>query len=624
MTCVTLYFLLLFILFPSVSLSSLIKFLFFCSLLSPCFFTSNSLCNKKVIFLASAKNICFLCWASWKINLFFLCKMISHFVYLSSFFCFIFWTLFLFFTLFFWSIKKTLFLLENGAKTVSCFLFLFSWFQKHVVSEKIRVIFPLFLICFLNSSLSSLKTTKNSAKKSSCFVSVPSLFLFHLFSFNIFPYFLSSLFSLFTFSFHPFVHPFLLFSPFSFLSLFLHLMFPCSFFSPSPFLCIFFLFDLTFLLSLLFLISFFFSHFFFTMFFFISVSVFDPKISKISVVNFSWWNSVFVFWTLPSSVFHLLFFHLCVVLIPCLFNVLLIMSASWHYYSGFSSINFLFGPLKKKCRFVFGQRFQKISLILFLSFFKLLFFLSFINFCFWICSFMHDIQKHFAIFFVFNLFFGKYLVSFVVVPLFLSKKKKSPRKKKTWLSLYFVLSLICVISSCSLSLLLVFSFSTLFLFFLFLLSLSMCSSPYVCLSLCLFTLSLMLLLFIPSKKTPLLIFCSKKNLFICSSLLAKLFLFYLLCCFAPFSHLFFQSCSFEQEKLTPFFFWQKNNLFKTSKNFFSEILSFDVFNQKNLSSFFKFFFEISFLKNLFFWISYKKSHKMAFATNNVCPDLIFW
>ena len=153
----------------------------------------------------------------------------------------------------------------------------------------------------------------------------------------------------------------------------------------------------------------------------------------------------------------------------------------------------------------------------------------------------------------------------------------------------------------------------------------MCSSPYVCLSLCLFTLSLslMLLLFITSKKH-LYWFFVKKNLFICSSLLAKLFLFYLLCCFAPFSHLFFQSCSFEQEKLTPLFFWQKNNLFKTSKNFFSEILSFDVFNQKNLSSFFEFFLKSLFWKICFLNFVQKKSHKMAFATNNVCPDLIFW
>ena len=67
-----------------------------------------------------------------------------------------------------------------------------------------------------------------------------------------------------------------------------------------------------------------------------------------------------------------------------------------------------------------------------------------------------------------------------------------------------------------------------------------------------------------------------------------------------FSHLFFQSCSFEQEKLTPFFFWQKNNFFKTSKNFFSEILSFDVFNQKIFHRFSIFFWNL-FLKNLFFF-----------------------
>ena len=117
MTCVTLYFLLLFILFPSVlslslslSLSLPLLNFFFCSLLSPCFFTSNSLCNKKVIFLASAKKISvsfvgllekfiyfFRVWffsVSW--------KMISHFEYLSSFFLLhLLNTVSLFYTLFF-------------------------------------------------------------------------------------------------------------------------------------------------------------------------------------------------------------------------------------------------------------------------------------------------------------------------------------------------------------------------------------------------------------------------------------------------------------------------------------------------------------------------------------------
>ena len=85
---------------------------------------------------------------------------------------------------------------------------------------------------------------------------------------------------------------------------------------------------------------------------------------------------------------------------------------------------------KKKCRFVFGQKFQKITLILFLPFLKPLFFLSFINFCFWICFFMHDLQKHFAIFCVSYLFFGKYLVSLCFCP----PKKNS---KKVIDSLYF-------------------------------------------------------------------------------------------------------------------------------------------------------------------------------------------
>ena len=95
--------------------------------------------------------------------------------------------------------------------------------------RKIRYIFPLFLIC-INSSLSSLKTTKNSAKKYSFFVSVPFLFVSLVF-FQHFPYFLSSLFlcSLFPFIllFIPFCFSLLiLFSHFSILSFFLHLMFP--------------------------------------------------------------------------------------------------------------------------------------------------------------------------------------------------------------------------------------------------------------------------------------------------------------------------------------------------------------------------------------------------------------
>ena len=90
--------------------------------------------TKKLFFWLLQKNICFLCWASWKINLFFLClvfsvswKMISHFVYLSSFFCFIFWTLFLFFTLFFSKYRKnrcSCWKMEQKLYLVFCFCFL--------------------------------------------------------------------------------------------------------------------------------------------------------------------------------------------------------------------------------------------------------------------------------------------------------------------------------------------------------------------------------------------------------------------------------------------------------------------------------------------------------------------
>ena len=130
--------------------------------------------------------------------------------------------------------------------------------------------------------------------------------------------------------------------------------------------------------------------------------------------------------------------------------------------------------------------------------FKLLFFLSFIILCFWICFFMHDIQKHLLFFYVLISFFGKYLVSYVVVPLFLSKKKITSNKKVTlFIFLYFLklfltscysLSFVSYLS-CLLSLLLVFLFSTLFLFFLLFFSFHV-TSPSVCLSLCLFTLSL--------------------------------------------------------------------------------------------------------------------------------------
>ena len=266
-------------------------------------------------------------------------------------------------------------------------------------------------------SLFTLNHKKTQPKNLPFFVFVQSSFCFTVSS-NIFPFFFHHFFSSITFSFHLFVHLFLIFSPFSFLSFlhsffispsqcfsffFLYLMCFLNCFSPSPFLCIFFCFTSFFPSLLLFLISFFFSYFFFTFFFIISVSFFARKNSKISVVNFAWWNYVFVFWTLPSSVFHLLFFPPCVVLIPCLFHVSLIISVSWHYFSWFSFINLLFGSQKKKLSFCFWTKVSKISLILFLSLFlkKKTLFLSFIifafEFVFW-CMIFKNMFCYFSLF----------------------------------------------------------------------------------------------------------------------------------------------------------------------------------------------------------------------------------
>ena len=117
--------------------------------------------------------------------------------------------------------------------------------------------------------------------------------------------------------------------------------------------------------------------------------------------------------------------------------------------------------------------------------------------------------------------------------------------------------------------------------------------------------SFMLLLFIPFKKITFIYLVFFSIFFICSSLLAKLFWFYLLCCFAPFSHLFFSIVFFRTREIDPFFRGRKK-LFNPSKNFF---LKFCHFMFKKSLIVFRIF-EIP-LKQ-FFVISYKKH------TNGIC------
>ena len=348
MSSLPLYFLFLFILFPAV-LSFLSPLVF--SLLSPilpfynsffCLFIISMFLYVKLfvekylfkllrnyfLLLFTSKNFVFS--VSFSVGFFlhvfpclvFFCvlKNVFSFFITRLFLILLFNSVSLFFTFFLYPKIRMCFLWWNVGKTFYCFLFLFSWFKNILCAKKSVLFFHYFWNVFKNPFLPSWKTTKNSVKKPSFFLFSP--FFCFVFVFQRVPCFFHHfvLCSL-TFSFHLFVHLFLIFSPFSFLfsilsfsiSVFLlrfffsvsHLSF--FFFSIAVFVNLLFVLPHFSSLSLLFLISLF-SYFFFTFFFFISVPVFFARNSKFSVVNFSRWNYVFVFWTLPSSVFHLLFF----------------------------------------------------------------------------------------------------------------------------------------------------------------------------------------------------------------------------------------------------------------------------------------------------------------------------
>ena len=85
MSSLPLYFLLLVVLFPSF-LSSLIKTSFFSSLLSPCFFMSNSLCNKKGYLFRLLQKISFSVFSFQSKKLRFLCFLFVGFFQKFSFF----------------------------------------------------------------------------------------------------------------------------------------------------------------------------------------------------------------------------------------------------------------------------------------------------------------------------------------------------------------------------------------------------------------------------------------------------------------------------------------------------------------------------------------------------------
>ena len=400
MSCVTLYFLLLFILFPSV-LSSLIKLPFFLLFMISMFlYVKLFVQQKSYLFKLLQKKNPFLSFLFHQKTSFSLFPFLLGFLKIKFFFpCLVFFCVlkndfsfcisllfllhllntFCFLLSFLLKYKKrTLFWMENGAKTVFCFLFLFSWFQKHVVSEKNPFYFPLFLIFCINSSLSLHLKPLKILPKHLHFLFLFRPFFVSLVYFQHFSWFSIITFSLFTFSFHPFVHPFLLFSPFSFLS-FLHSFFV----SLSQCFSFFFFCISCFLIFFLHrrccVSTFCFNSLFFSLFcswchFSFHTSSLpcfssSPYLFFLSKIfkNFcgQFFLMKFCLCFLNPPFFEVSFFPPCVVLIPCLFHVLLIISVSWYYFSWFSFINLLFGSLKINCRFVFGQKFQKISLILF-------------------------------------------------------------------------------------------------------------------------------------------------------------------------------------------------------------------------------------------------------------------
>ena len=288
------------------------------------------------------------------------------------------------------------------------------------------------LILFLSSLFSHEKNQPRNLHF--CFCSVP--FLFHFFFFQHFSFFFYHHFFFDHFSFDPFVHTFLLFYPFSLLSFlhssfislsqcfsfsfFLYLMFT-HLFSPSPLLRILFLFQLIFLLSLSYDLDVF---VFLLLLKFVSSSpslfAFLKKSSKFSVVNFLKTRLCLCFSNPPvirvkSRVFFLLASSFSLVCSSFLLLRFFIVTFLDHrYFSWFSFINLLFGPLK--------NRFE-----------------------------VRTYHSSFNVFF----FFWKILYLFVSV----HPKKKTSKKMIdslcffSWLLPRFVLSL-CVLSLCLLSLLL--------------------------------------------------------------------------------------------------------------------------------------------------------------------------
>ena len=245
--------------------------------------------------------------------------------------------------------------------SVSVLLF---FLKRQCVREKIRCIFHYFWNC-LNPFLSSLQSTeKQTKKKTSFFVFVQPLCCFTFFfqkkHFSHFLHFhrccLCSLFP-FIFLFISFCcSPLFLFSLFSFpsffsISVFLFLLFlqshvSLSFF-PSPF-CVS-SFGLTHFTSLFCSWS---HSSFLPYFFFVSVSFLS---CQTKYKNFSFFFRRSFFWTIPFSVFNLVFFLIASSLFLVCSMFWGFLSGSWYYFSWFSFYLSSFRVSSKNCRCFWTQ-----------------------------------------------------------------------------------------------------------------------------------------------------------------------------------------------------------------------------------------------------------------------------
>ena len=208
------------------------------------------------------------------------------------------------------------------------------------------------------------------------------------------------------------------------------------------------------------------------------------------------------FWTLPFSVFYLVFFLIASSLFLVCSMFWGFLSGSWNYFSWFSFCLSSFRVSSKNCRCFWTKNFKKyhwfLSEKLLLE--KTLVFVILTIFCFWFV-FFHAWSSFFSFF---CLFLANILFLCVLISVFLFKKKK--HRKTNWSSLFLcLLSLFLLFLSCSLSSFFFSLFSRCLLSFFvsscFLFSCSITLLMFICSLWCFFCLCVLFFtLFIPFKK----------------------------------------------------------------------------------------------------------------------------